>query len=693
LIKKLIEVLTLLKITFLFLIKGIKVLGFVLLTAIFLLACRTLVFAEAKNLAANSGIIVLLLIIALFILFFSVYAYFAKKNRNKNIPSGKRGAAAYFKLMSNNDVERTKPDRKDFLILVPMTLVYLIIALVNLGSLNVPQTSWKALKAGEEIVIDPGRQVNISRIYYYGGFGTGSYNIEYMDGAGQFKPFATIQKTDKDIYLWKYVSGPDVRTGRLKISVNTAGATLNEIGIFEKGSTAPVKSLKIIERSVDPADIGKVENLFDEQDSIDYGHTFLTGMIFDEIYHARTAYEYLHNMEPTEWTHPPLGKILISTGIFIFGMNPFGWRIVGTLFGVMMIPLMYMFGKKLFKKRFYAFCSAFLMMFDFMHFSLTRIATIDVYGTFFVILMYYFMYDYFVNKSYAAGFKKSLKPLFLSGLFFGLGAASKWIGLYAGGGLALLFFIAKYREYNDYRLLSDINYNKLTKPAWLNKFIPVYLKRTLLFCVLFFIIIPAIIYVLSYIPYMSVPGPGHGLDVIIRNQRDMLNYHSYGVLGATHTYSSHWWEWPIMRRPLETYTGSDLAPGMSSSMTIMGNPAIWWVGIAAVILAAFTALRKGDRRMLVIFIAMAFQYMPWIAVERITFIYHFFSMVPFVIISIVYMIKTFEEIYPEARYFVCFYLGVVLLLFVMFYPVLSGLEVPRWYVEHFLIWLKGRWVF
>jgi len=40
------------------------------------------------------------------------------------------------------------------------------------------------------------------------------------------------------------------------------------------------------------------------------------------------------------------------------------------------------------------------MMFDFMHFSQTRIATIDSYVTLFVILMYYHMYDYFINKSY-----------------------------------------------------------------------------------------------------------------------------------------------------------------------------------------------------------------------------------------------------------------------------------------------------
>ena len=133
-------------------------------------------------------------------------------------------------------------------------------------------------------------------------------------------------------------------------------------------------------------------------------------------------------------------------------MNPFGWRIAGTLFGVAMIPVMYMFGKKIFGDRFLSFCAAFLMMFDFMHFTQSRIATIDVYVTFFVILMFYFMYDYFVNKSYETGFRKSLKPLFLSGLFFG--RCRQQVDRHLRRGGTYLLFLAKYREYGDYKKIS-----------------------------------------------------------------------------------------------------------------------------------------------------------------------------------------------------------------------------------------------
>jgi dolichyl-phosphate-mannose--protein O-mannosyl transferase len=110
-------------------------------------------------------------------------------------------------------------------------------------------------------------------------------------------------------------------------------------------------------------------------------------------------------------------------------MNTFGWRIVGTLTGVIMIPIMYLFGKKLFQKRFYAFCSAFLMMFDLMHFAQTRLATIDSYTALFVMLMYYFMTDYYLQKSYQKGFYKSLKPLFLKRPVLWVGGCNKVVGI------------------------------------------------------------------------------------------------------------------------------------------------------------------------------------------------------------------------------------------------------------------------
>lgn len=42
-------------------------------------------------------------------------------------------------------------------------------------------------------------------------------------------------------------------------------------------------------------------------------------MYFDEVYHARTAFELLAQREPYEWTHPHLAKEIMAIGILAFG--------------------------------------------------------------------------------------------------------------------------------------------------------------------------------------------------------------------------------------------------------------------------------------------------------------------------------------------------------------------------------------
>jgi dolichyl-phosphate-mannose-protein mannosyltransferase len=580
-----------------------------------------------------------------------------------------------------------KPDKKDILIMASMTVIYLVIALINLGSINAPGRYWQPARAGENFVLDLGRKINVSRIGYHSGIGKGAFRMEYMADTGEYVFLNTINTNNyDDFYRWRFLD-VSVRTDRLRVTVERPGGVLNEIGIFEAGSMYPIGNLKVIERNEKPRGQGSADNLFDEQQMVPPRSTFMNSTYFDEIYHARTAYEHLNRIEPYESTHPPLGKILISLGILVFGMNPFGWRIMGTLFGAAMIPVMYTFGKKLFAERIYAFIAAFLMMFDFMHFAQTRIATIDVYATFFVILMFYYMYDYYINKSYLLGFRQSLKPLLLSGLFFGLGAASKWIALYGAAGLALLFFLAKYNEYKDY--LGAAAGKKTRKLPWVRDFIPLYINRTILYCLLFFIVIPGIIYLLSYIPFMLVPGPGHELRNVFGYQTHMYNYHKN--LTAGHSFSSQWWQWPVMSKPIWFYSGSDMVPGRVSTIVSMGNPAVWWAGIPAVIASIAAALKKRDKSMIVIFTAIAAQYLPWVLVPRISFIYHFFSIIPFIILSIVYAIRNMLEKHPGAVYLVYAYLGVVAGLFVMFYPALSGMEVSGSYIQS-LRWFRS-WIF
>ena len=91
-----------------------------------------------------------------------------------------------------------------------------------------------------------------------------------------------------------------------------------------------------------------------------------------------------------------------------------------------------------------------LLALDSMHFTQTRIATIDSYVVFFIMVMYLFMIRYVQMSFFREPLWKTLVPLGLSGLFMGFAWASKWTGIYASAGLAFLFFLTVYWRAREY---------------------------------------------------------------------------------------------------------------------------------------------------------------------------------------------------------------------------------------------------
>lgn len=558
-----------------------------------------------------------------------------------------------------------------------MVVVYLAVALYNLGSARVPVSPWQPQQKGETAVIDLGRQVDVASIYCYWGvngkrFDVPSVSLEYEQG-GRFQPLAILERGDCS--TWK-ATKVGVTTSKLRLRAANVGGVLNELAVVARGSCVPVGGVKVVgSRSQGPR---CSTSLLDEQHTFVASPSHLHGFYFDEIYHGRTAYEHLHRMEPYETTHPPLGKLFIAAGIATLGMHPFGWRIVGTLFGTALLPVIYLFARKLFVGRFFAFAATFLLMVDFLHFTQSRIALIDIFAVFFITLMYYFIHDLFMYGGVAAGWRKAVMPLFMAGVCFGLGAACKWIALYGGAGLVLLMGLHLVNQYRQCQ-----------SPAEVQRYVWTYLLPVGCLSVCALVIIPALIYLCSYLPFLMVQGEQHGLVDVLRNQRDMFRYHS--TLKATHPFSSPWWSWPLDLQPVWYYSGTGLPPGQVSTIAALGNPLIWWLGIPAVIAAAIAACRRGDRQMAVVLTGFACQYLPWVLVSRLTFIYHFFSAVPFMILSQVYVLQRLMARWPSVRYGAWAYLAASGLLFVVFYPVLSGLQVSAAYVDR-LKWLSS-WIF
>ncbi len=597
------------------------------------------------------------------------------------------------------DTAKLPYTKKDLFLLCGIMCVYGVVTLFNLGTIKVPDSGWKPAHRGESFIADLGEEQAVRYISTFGGIDEkGTYRIEYSSDGISWEKGPQFKQ---GLFTWKRTP-VNFSASSIRVIVENPNSTLYEIGFWDFDEEEGEHLLaveQIIPETVTSLSEGSPESLFDEQGMVSFIPSYYNGMYFDEIYHGRTAYEHIHRLEPFEWTHPPLGKLFIAVGILLFGMNPFGWRIVGTLFGIGMLAAIYIFARSLFKKREYAFFAALLFSVDFLHFTQTRIATIDVYSVFFVILMYHFIYQFYKESFFRCGWRKMVGPLGLCGLFFGLGAASKWTSLYAGAGLVAIFFVAIFRSFKEYKSSrlklsrkkrKKIPHKERRKIASLVEKYPTSLLAILGLAVCFFILLPMGIYFLSYVPTLFVPGPGHGISSIWNYQSQMFNYHS--GLQASHPFSSKWWTWPLMLKPVWYYGGQDYLPaGTVSSIVAIGNPAIWWVGILAVMASVMLVIKRKDKKFLIVLIGLASQYLPWIFIQRLTWIYHFFTTVPFMILCIVYLLRYLKEKWPRSSYFIYGYLITAVVLFILFYPILSGLPISKTFVEN-LRWLKS-WIF
>lgn len=734
--------------------------------------------------------------------------------------------------------ERAKFTLRDWLVMLAVTLCYATVAFTNLGVHQIAKTYY-VMDTGDEVRVAFDKPEDIEYIKYYASRVTGTklndnrkMSVSYsLDGEGYTQLEKEVEEKDDEgnavqtmstevidhaftsMYEWQFIS-VSFTAKYVIIHVDKGGLPIIEMAFCDsEGNPVKVASAESLEPDAESG--SDVWNMFDEQQYVPLMTDYMSEMYFDEVYHARTGYEYITHLRVYEWTHPPLGKDILSVGIYIFGMNPFGWRCMGTLFGVLMLPVMYVLGKRMFKKTLYAFIPTFLMAVDFMHYTQTRIATIDSYSVFFIMLMYLFMYLYTETNYNREPLVNTLLPLSLAGVAFGLGAATKWLCIYAGAGLAVLLFVQLGKRYLEYayarRMLADkIGSAVLSdeRRSYLEEITRGYIRRTLitlLWCVLFFIIVPLGLYIISYAPYMApatdtagfalryayfvfsgllilslfvmwllkmrndrraeektaagasdsmqaalheaddaqavisgavketeapqkrsgnrpqrdgkyrlkrvtaavlcmltlaivgvfiyyisfvlytdVDEGAYDFEALLKNQENMLNYHN-GVT-SPHSYSSKWYQWPIDVKPMCFFMGDGYPEGTKPIMYTMGNPAVWWGGVATVITLIVIRIRKGrfGKRTFFISVAAISQYLPWVLVSRTVFIYHYFATVPFMILLMGVFAKYLIERTRRGKKFVFVYLGVALLLFIIYYPAITGTVLTKAYTDTFM---------
>lgn len=531
--------------------------------------------------------------------------------------------------------ENEKLNFKDFITITLIIVVYGLLSFYRLGSTTNPNT-FNNFQKDSSIVIKLKKEDTIIKFKSFNGEKNAHYKVYISNDNKNYQYVTEVE--GEGAFAWNE-ERLLTRGKYLKLTF-TKNSTLGELALYNNyKEKININSITLNNKMI--------KALTDEAKVIPKQISYYNSTYFDEIYFARTAYEYSKNLPIYEWTHPPLGKLIQAIPICLTKkMTPFNYRLMGNISGIVMLLVMYLFGKVLFKKRKYAILASILMALDTFHFTQTRMGTVDSHLVLFIILSLYFMYK-FTEKS-------KTKDLFLSGLFFSFSISVKWTGFYGGLALAIIYFhhILKNKQFN---------FKSITQGTT------------------FFVLLPLIIYSSLYLLF-----PNNNLNytnnpkAILKQQKEMYDYHSN--LDSNHYFSSSWYTWPVVYKPI-WYHNQVIDNNSRETITAIGNIVIWWFGIISTIYLLLKFIIKKDKNSLYLLIMIFSLWLPYIFIGRVMFLYHYFPVLPFIILSIVLMFKDVTERY-RINFIIPIYLLLVLAFFITYYPVISGKAVSNNYIEN-----------
>ncbi|MBW3611610.1 MAG: phospholipid carrier-dependent glycosyltransferase, partial [Actinobacteria bacterium] len=378
----------------------------------------------------------------------------------------------------------------------------------------------------------------------------------------------------------------------------------------------------------------------------------------------------------------------------------FGFRAGPAAAGSLLVLVTYFIGLRLFRRRGVAAVGAFFVAIDGLALTMSRIAMLDIFLALFVALGVWFL---LIDRD---EMWRDLPPppthriprvphrshrwRWVAGLAFGLAFATKWSAVLAIGGAGI--FVAASEMLWRHRVTGS-PWTALWRPA--------------INTVLTLIALPAVMYVISYIGWFTnyhasdagrdrCPGGGCEVGVAERagvwweEQLELVDYHRR--LPTTHPYRSSPATWPVMTRPVLYYferctdeqvtSGEPCAVGTGNRAKILGlgNPVLWWTGLLAYPVVAWSALVHRRRPAVVVLAFLAGQYLPWLLVGKDGYFFYATPLVPFIAMSVAWLCAR-AAASSRLRWVPAGVVGLALVAVVYFLPIWSGVELPRSVLE------------
>lgn len=474
------------------------------------------------------------------------------------------------------------------------------------------------------------------------------------------------------------------------------------------------------------------------------------GIYFDEVYYTKDAYSLLtRGYELNEQctgggfvVHPPLGKWLMALSEWAFGYvdcakvshgNPeLGWRFSAAAAGTLAVLVLARTARRMLRSTVLGCFAGLLLGLDGLAFVQSRIGILDIFLMTWIVLALGCLVrdrdwgrERLARAAEAAGLDGpggwgatrsgwwragpgaaspgpwlGVRPWRLAcGACLGAAMATKWSALYSIVGLAAL------------ALAWDVG---ALRTAGVRAPFLGFVRRDAALWAAAFLVVPVIVYTASWTGWFVADG-GYDRhlygDGVVAAFRGWWHYHFeiqrfHEKLSSPHPYASKPFSWLVLGRPVSYFytspkfgeLGCDARGGCAREVLALGNPAIWWAGLPALVGTIGLWVARRDWRASLVVVGFGTSFLPWLLFpSRTMFIFYALPLLPFLVLAITAMagIALGPRDAPESRRIggalvVGAYVILVLVLFAYFYPILSAQVIPmsEWQAR---MWFPG-WV-
>ncbi|HEY0994951.1 MAG TPA: phospholipid carrier-dependent glycosyltransferase [Gemmatimonadaceae bacterium] len=340
-------------------------------------------------------------------------------------------------------------------------------------------------------------------------------------------------------------------------------------------------------------------------------------VVFDEVHTLRFVRAYLTGT-PYFDVHPPLAVQLFALVARLLGVDaaaidagaPVAMRILPALVGTLLVPLVWLLVRRAGGSRRAAFLGAALVALDNAMVVQSRFMLPDVLLVAFGIAA---VVTWLGGRAAAGDASGDAPPvrwvrLVGAGVLAGMAMAVKWTGLSA---LGLIVAVELWEGVRGRRRLRAAIWRALATGA-----------------------AAVTTYLLVFAVHLHrFAGSGGFFPRLLRLHEAMLAG-DRELEGARHFYSSPWYSWPLLVRPIHYWMESPDAQGRAADIYLLGNPLIWWGSTVTVLLYLVSRTRRrepGAGGADLMAAGWAINVLPFAAIARLMYLYHYLHALTFAI--------------------------------------------------------------